>query len=138
MTDNNMGTTDTLNPLDQEDLVEVIFARNSAEARACVRELLSSDIPARMESGRGMGGGYGVAVLVPSDRLILASEILAAKAQDDDEEEEEEFEDDEEEVDDADDDFEDEDDDFDDDEDDDADDDDDEEDEDEFEDDDDF
>lgn len=128
MMDNYMGTTDTLNAPDQEDLVEVMFARNSAEAKACIRELLASNIPARMEGGKGMGGGYGVAVLVPSDRLILASEILAAKAQDEEEEEEEELEGDEEDADDADDEFEDEDDEFEDDDDeDDADDDDDEE-----------
>lgn len=135
MMDHNMAATDTLNSTHEEELVEVMYARTVGEAKACIRELLASDIPARMESGMGLGDG--VAVLVPADRLILASEILAAKA-DDDEDEEEDEETAEDDTDDADEEFDDEDEEFDDDEDEDDLDDDDDDEEEEFEDDDDF
>ncbi len=126
MTHNENATADSMNLTDHENLVEVMFARSTAEANDCVRALIESDIPARMEGSGRPGAGYGIAVLVPPDRMILASELLAAKAHDDEEDEEEEGEDStDEEVDDIDDDeFDDDDDDLDDDEDEDDDDDD--------------
>jgi hypothetical protein len=131
MTHNENTTADSMNMTDHENLVEVMFARSTAEANECVRALIESDIPARMEGSGRPGAGYGIAVLVPPDRMILASELLAAKAHDDEDEEDEESEDTaDEEVDDIDDDeFDDDDDDLDDDEDEDDDDDEDEDDE---------
>lgn len=96
MMDETMATANTLQSAGEVEFVEVMFARTMEEARDCVSFLLERDVPARIESQPGMQPAYGVAVLVPGDRMIEASEMLAARADDEEEEEEEEdeFEDD--------------------------------------------
>ncbi len=121
MMDEKMSTSNTLNCTSEKDFVEVMFAKSMPEARECVGYLLEQEIPARLENTGGAVPACGVAILVPNERLIEASELLAARADCVEDVEEPESE---EEFDDLDDDFDDEeDDDFDDDEDDDLDDD---------------
>ncbi len=122
MMDETMGIANTVKCAEETDFVEVMFARNTQEAKDCIQFLLENQVPSRLESERGKQAEYGVAVLVPSDRMIEATELLAARAQLEDEDEEGE---DEELDDDLDDDLDDEDDDFEDDDDDDLEDDDD-------------
>lgn len=68
-----------------EEFVEVVFARSSSEARQFVGMLQEHEIPAQLESGAAAARESGVAVLVPSDRLVEASECLSAFAQLEDE-----------------------------------------------------
>lgn len=81
MMDETMGTANTVNYAEQTDFVEVMYARSLQEARECISFLLERDVPSRLETERGMQPDYGVAVLVPTDRLVEASELLAAMAQ---------------------------------------------------------
>ncbi len=94
--------------------VEAMFARTRGEAEDGVDLLGAFGIPARLEDSAVFGGKQGIAVLVPADRLIEASDLLTAHARRDDdeelddldEEEDEDFDDeDEEEDEDEDDDF---------------------------------
>lgn len=73
-----------------EGYVEVMFAKSLDEATGCRSYLEEQRIPALIEQVRRGRAGIGVAVLVPENRLVEASEYLAARDQ---EEEEEEFDD---------------------------------------------
>lgn len=60
--------------------VEVMYAKSHEEATGC-RDLLEGQaIPARVEESANMPDISGVAVLVPDDRFIEASELLASQA----------------------------------------------------------
>jgi hypothetical protein len=77
---------DSDNLLDQADIasyVEVMFAKSLAEANLCCDYLGKQQIPARLESAAIVSRANGVAVLVPSDRFIEASELLASRLQGD-------------------------------------------------------
>ncbi len=108
MVDEGIGSGGLLQKVEQVSFVEVMFAKSLDEADGCRSFLLERQIPARLEMDPNVAKRCGIAVLVPADRLIEASELLASKAQDDDDFEEFDDEDDEEDVDD----YEDEDDDY--------------------------
>lgn len=98
MTDESHGSPDVLERVDAGDeFVEVMFARSAEQANGAVGYLAQREIPARVESNAGLSPDCGVAVLVPSARLMSASEILAARTDDeeetDDSDDSEEFED---------------------------------------------
>jgi hypothetical protein len=117
MADEGIGSGNIVHETEDDNFVEVMFAKSMDEAADCRRLLQERSIPARVEVDSEIAKRCGIAVLVPADRLLEASELLASKAQDDDYEfeEEEEEEDEEKEVDDdeyEDDDYEDDDDDF--------------------------
>jgi hypothetical protein len=102
MFDEGVGSQDTIGASQTSGFVEVMFARTVDEAQECCVLLNAQDIDARIEGIQRPGRSGGIAVLVPDDRFIEASEFLAVNLQDvtDDEDEVE----DEEEMDDADDD----------------------------------
>lgn len=81
MMDEEMSTMNGVKCSMDSEFVEVLFARSSVEAREFLGMLQQHNIPARMESSATPQRESGVAVLVPSDRLIEASEFLAAAAQ---------------------------------------------------------
>ncbi|HKQ49987.1 MAG TPA: hypothetical protein VJZ71_18070 [Phycisphaerae bacterium] len=112
MKDETMGSGNVLHWVDGTKYVEVMFAKSVSEARECIGFLEDQLIPARLENTRELAQNCGVAVLVPADRFVDASELLAAREEeegtdsdvesddeledaDDDVEEEEEDEDDE-------------------------------------------
>lgn len=68
------------------EFVEVMFAKSSAEASSCCSLLESHNIPARIALEGGDIRDTGVPILVPTDTLDDAAELLAMRAQDDDEE----------------------------------------------------
>lgn len=107
MMDETMGPSNTMNCTGEKDFVEVMFARSMPEARDFVSYLLEQEIPARLENTGGAVPACGVAILVPSDRMIEAAELLAARVDAEDDSDEVEGE---EEFDDLDDDYDDEDD----------------------------
>jgi hypothetical protein len=61
------------------DFVEVMFAKSLDEAKECCHLLEDVQIPSRFENGPD--ADRGVAVLVPEDRLVDASELLATRVQ---------------------------------------------------------
>lgn len=84
--DERVGISESLKHLAEDQYVEVMFARTQEEAQRC-RELLEGHaIPARVERPDPAAQVSGVSVLVPSDHLDDASEILALEAQEEDEE----------------------------------------------------
>jgi hypothetical protein len=84
--------------------VEVLFAKNLSEADNLRRILEAKSIPALTERNMAHPVSCGVAVLVPVERLVDASEVLTKMAhddedddfviEDDDDEADDEFEDD--------------------------------------------
>ncbi len=66
-----------------EHYVEVAFARNKADAEVIRLLLASSSVPAQIESDTAGSMQRGIAVLVPADKLVEASEILTVRAEDD-------------------------------------------------------
>ena len=122
------GSDSIARPITEADFVEVMFARTSDEASHFRSFLSQKAIPALVERNPELPDQCGVAVLVPSEKLVEASQqITWLMAHDDDDDEDVEFDDDDDDHDDDLDDFDDDDDDsdFDDDDDDDSDDDDD-------------
>ncbi len=99
MADEGVGSRDLVEKIESEGFVEVMFTRSMSEATDCRSLLLNRQIPAEVESDPKVSSQCGVAVLVPADRLIEASELLAVRAQDN-----EDLDDDSDEVDDLDDD----------------------------------
>lgn len=81
-----------------------MFARTMDEARECCSLLGGQDIAARIEGLAHSARKGGIAVLVPDDRFIEASEFLAINLQDVSDDEEEMEDDDDMDVDDDDDD----------------------------------
>lgn len=103
MADESLGSGKVLEKTGDTAFVEVMFAKSLIEAADCKTLLQSHDIPAQVEIDSQVAKRCGIAILVPSDRLIEASELLASRAEededfddyeDDDEEEDEEFDDD--------------------------------------------
>ncbi|MCG8408240.1 MAG: hypothetical protein MI923_23820 [Phycisphaerales bacterium] len=92
----------TLQEVDRCDFVEVIFARTRNEAGDYRALLEGHGIASRIETGLHTPSQYGVAVLIPKDRLVEASEILTIQAQEpddddfyyEDEDDEDDYEDD--------------------------------------------
>lgn len=95
-------------------LVEVMYARTMGEATHCCELLRGREIHAQIE-GKTSDKACGIAVMVPSDRFIEASEFLALNLEDLDDDDFSDVDEDEGEDDDDADDFDDDDDDFDDD-----------------------
>jgi len=84
MSDETQGSSEMVERVDAGDrFVEVMFARTARQARGAAGYLARRDIPARVESDIGLSPGCGVAVLVPSTKLLSASELLAARADED-------------------------------------------------------
>lgn len=105
MVDEGFGSGSLLQKVEGDSFVEVMFAKSRDEADGCKGLLLERQIPARLEVDPNVAKRCGIAVLVPADRLIEASELLASKAQDDDDLEEFDDDDDEDDADDYDDDY---------------------------------
>jgi hypothetical protein len=76
-----------LDRVESGGFVEVMYAKNLGEATECCGLLAEQSIPACVEPAAGSVSCLGVAVLVPHNRLVEASELLAAHARDDDDEE---------------------------------------------------
>jgi len=122
MVEKGLDSENLLKQAEPTGFVEVMFAKSSAEADLCCDYLGQRDIPARLESSGASARNCGIAILVPSDRFIEASELLAARLQGDPEDEvdddggdysdddadddDDEFDDDDDDLDDDDDDFE--------------------------------
>lgn len=68
------------------EFVEVIFAKSIGEAKLHCGMLEAYSIPSRVEKVREEVCQRGVAVLIPADRLVEASEILAVQTSADEEE----------------------------------------------------
>ena len=84
-------TSDCIEDLDSGGFVEVMFAKSQHEAADLCNLLEEQHIPVRLEESKGAVSRSGIALLVPSARLVEASELLTGLDQ---EEEEEEFDDD--------------------------------------------
>lgn len=84
MVEQIIGFGNTLQEVDNTDFVEVVFARTLDEARDYCTLLEEHSISSRIEPGLHSASQCGVAVLIPHDRLIEASEILTIQAQDHD------------------------------------------------------
>ena len=87
MVDEAHDSDNVLDQVDAANYVEVMFAKGLAEANLCCEYLEKQQIPARIESAGVVSRASGVAVLVPSDRFLEASELLAARLQGDIDEE---------------------------------------------------
>ena len=105
------GSRKVLDKVGGADYVEVMFAKTLEEAKACCSLLEEENIPARYEKSADATDD-GIAILVPEDHFVDATEILSSRTQEhvdeddedlavddeleniDDAEEEEEFEDD--------------------------------------------
>lgn len=93
MTDQEMSYTQAGDGREDAEFVEVMYAKSPSEAQHCLDFLAAQNVPARLEQITRVPRKLGVAVLVPSDQLVNASEALAARDNDDDEDEEVEDED---------------------------------------------
>jgi hypothetical protein len=122
MKDETISSGNVLHWVDGTKYVEVMYAKSVSEARDCIEFLEDRLIPARLENTRELTQNCGVAVLVPADRFVEASEVLSAREEadsgdsdvesedelegadddldEDDEDEDDEFDDDEDEDDD--------------------------------------
>jgi hypothetical protein len=98
MVDEGLGSGNLLEKTEDATFVEVMFAKSLDEAAVCQSFLQEQQIPARVEIDSAVAKRCGIAILVPSDRLIEASELLASRAQDD--ENLDDYEDDDDELDD--------------------------------------
>jgi hypothetical protein len=81
--DKPLGTNDPLDESANLRFVEVMFAKSDDEAIGCRDLLAEQDIPARIEDTEHRNCRSGIAVLVPSDRVVEASELLVTRPQDD-------------------------------------------------------
>lgn len=79
MMDKSMSIKECATPADLSDYVEVMFAKSASEAQDLVRFLQESQVPAQLENSLGLTADCGVAILVPSERFVEASEILATR-----------------------------------------------------------
>lgn len=79
MKEESMGSGNVLHWVDGTKYVEVMFAKSVSEARECIGFLEDQLIPARLENTRELAQNCGVAVLVPAERFVDASELLAAR-----------------------------------------------------------
>ena len=87
MVDEARDSDNVLDQVDAASYVEEMFAKGLAEANLCCEYLEKQQIPARLESASVVTRASGVAVLVPADRFLEASELLAARLQGDIDEE---------------------------------------------------
>lgn len=81
MMDDGFGARKVLDNAIGADFVEVMFAKSLDEAKTCCHLLEDVHIPSRFENAPD--ADRGIAVLVPEDRLVDASELLAARVQHD-------------------------------------------------------
>lgn len=79
------------------DFVEVMYAKSLDEADRLCALLQQKSIPATIEQDPVLPTQCGVAVLVPSEKLVQASQVLTLMAHDDEDDEDFEFDDDEDE-----------------------------------------
>lgn len=115
MVDESISSLSAPSAPESTALVEVMYARTMGEATHCCELLRGREIHAQIE-GKTSDKACGIAVMVPSDRFIEASEFLALNLEDlDDDDDFSDVDEDEGEDDDDTDDFDDDDDDFDDD-----------------------
>jgi hypothetical protein len=82
MVEEGVGSQDTVGASQEIGFVEVMFAKTMDEAKECCSMLNTQDIDARIEGLAQVGRKSGIAVLVPDDRFIEASEFLAVNLQD--------------------------------------------------------
>src|SRR5262245_11396859 len=94
MFEEGVSSQDTVGTSQTESFVEVMFAKTLDEAKECCTLLNAQDIDARIEGLAVAGRKSGIAVLVPDNRFIEASEFLAVNLQDTDDEVEDEDDDD--------------------------------------------
>ncbi len=89
MVDEGVGSGNILDgvEVEPENFVEVMFAKSVAEAKDCCGYLAQQHIAARIEVDPDVSRRCGIAVSVPADRLVEASELLAARSQEGDEDE---------------------------------------------------
>ena len=79
MADKGIGTKRVECNTETAAYVEVMYAKSHEEATDCRDLLEAQSIPARIEKSARMPSLSGVAVLVPNDRFIEASELLACQ-----------------------------------------------------------
>ncbi len=94
MMDEDAGSRNVLQHRADAGFVEVMFARTDVEAAELVAFLTEQHIPAKQENAAGLMRGCGVAILVPANRFVEASELLAARTQDEEEDTDDEVSDD--------------------------------------------
>lgn len=82
MTQGNDGSGNCTRPGDTAELVEVMFAKSREEAEDWRNLLEENAIPAHVEEVPVTPASCGVAVRIPADRLLEASELLAVEAGD--------------------------------------------------------
>ncbi|MFH1417378.1 MAG: hypothetical protein ABII12_03720 [Planctomycetota bacterium] len=82
MADEGVGSRDLVKQIESDGFVEVMFTKSMSEATDCRRLLLARQIPAEVEADPNVSRQCGIAVLVPANRVVEASELLAARAQD--------------------------------------------------------
>ncbi len=89
------GSENNARPMMEADFVEVMYARTPDEASHLRSFLSEKAIPALVERNPDLPDQCGVAVLVPSEKLVEASQQLTwLMAHDDDDDEDVEFDDD--------------------------------------------
>ncbi|QDV90307.1 hypothetical protein RAS2_13860 [Phycisphaerae bacterium RAS2] len=110
MVDESMGSVSAPGTTESGALVEVMYARTLGEATHCCDLLRGQEIQAQIEGGSS-GKACGIAVMVPNDRFIEASEFLALNLENSDDDDFSDVDDEEEDDDDDADDFDDDDDD---------------------------
>jgi hypothetical protein len=79
MVDDGMGARKVMEGSASTGFVEVMFASTRDEASDCCHLLEDANIPARLEDTLGRSRETGVAVLVPADRLVEATEFLVSR-----------------------------------------------------------
>lgn len=84
MVDEGVGSRDLVKQIESGGFVEVMFTKSMSEATDCRRLLLARQIPAEVEADPNVSKQCGIAVLVPANRVVEASELLASRAQDKD------------------------------------------------------
>ncbi len=87
MVDESMGSVSAAGESESAAFVEVMFARSLGEAAHCCELLRGQDILAQVENGAS-GKSCGIAVMVPNDRFIEASEFLALNLDNSDDDDE--------------------------------------------------
>ncbi len=80
MVDEGFGGREVLDKATGADFVEVMFASSLDEAKECCALLDDSHIPAKYEE-EASAGEKGIAVLVPEEQFVEASEVLASRVQ---------------------------------------------------------
>jgi hypothetical protein len=86
MVEEGLDSGNALDRTENGQFVEVMFAKSTDQASVCCDFLEQQQIPARLEPAAVSARSSGVAVLVPADRLVEASELLASLAHDEEEE----------------------------------------------------